>query len=296
MPTLNEEIHLVRCLESVAGWASQILVVDSFSQDRTREIALRFGAHFVQHRFEGYARQKNWALDNLDIANDWILILDADERLSRELRDEITAMLRSKPTAAGFYLNRRFIFYGKWIRYCGWYPSWNLRLFRHSLGRYEAREVDEHLVLNGRAEYCHHDLIHEDLRGLEAWIDKHNRYSSYETRSLPVAPQGGKERQLKARLFGSQCERKRFIKDRIWPYLPGRSVIFFTYLYFVRLGFLDGERGFVFCLMHAIFEEFKVVKRWELKYQRQCSQDLNGLNSEKESPSTGPGSELRSVG
>jgi glycosyltransferase involved in cell wall biosynthesis len=271
IPTYNEEIHLTDCLASIAGWASEIFVVDSFSTDKTGEIAAGFGANFVQHRFDGYALQKNWALENLAFKNEFVLILDADERVTPELRDEITSILvNADKAAAGYYLNRRFIFHGKWIRHCGWYPSWNIRLFRHRLGKYEVREVDEHVVLTGPAEYCKHDLLHEDQRRIEAWIEKHNRYSTYNSR---IYNQGTFEKsvdEVKPRFLGNVVERKRFIKQYIWPHLPGRAFFFFLYMYFLRLGFLDGLHGFHFCVMHAIFQQFVVVKQWEME---QCKKD-----------------------
>jgi len=276
VPTYNEEIHLTDCLASVAGWASEVFVVDSFSTDRTREIAASFGANFVQHRFEGYALQKNWALENLKFNNEWVLILDADERVTEQLRDEIGAILASGHAAvAGYYLNRRFIFYGKWIRHCGWYPSWNMRLFRHRLGRYEIREVDEHVLLNGTTKYCKHDLIHEDVRGIEAWIEKHNRYSSYNARIYKKIAEGKSNGEITTRLLGNSPERKRFIKQHIWPQLPGRAVLFFLYMYFFRLGFLDGMHGYYFCVMHAVFQQFVVVKQWE---EKQCKKDAREAN------------------
>jgi glycosyltransferase involved in cell wall biosynthesis len=265
VPTYNEEIHLRNCLASVAGWASEMFVVDSYSTDRTGEIAASFGANFVQHRFDGYALQKNWALENLNFKNEFVLILDADERVTLELRDEISTILSGTDNAsAGYYLNRRFIFYGKWIRHCSWYPSWNMRLFKHRLGRYEIREVDEHVVLNGPADYCKHDLLHEDLRGMESWIEKHNRYSTYNTRIYSQIVNGKNSGEITPHLFGNVAERKRFIKQHIWPRLPGRAFLFFLYMYFFRLGFLDGLHGFQFCVMHAIFQQFVVVKQWEL--------------------------------
>ena len=178
VPTLDEELNLPACLESVK-WADEVFDVDSISHDRTIDIERENGAHVAQHAFESYSRQKNWALDNLPFRNDWVLIVDADERVTAGLRTEIESVL---PNAEcdGYYLNRRFIFLGAWIRHAGWYPSWNLRLFRHRLGRYDDREVHEHVVLNGRAGYLHDDLLHLDQRGLEAFVARHNRYSTLE--------------------------------------------------------------------------------------------------------------------
>ena len=161
--THNEEINLPGCLESLQNWVDDVWVVDSSSTDKTVEVARARGANVVQHPWEGYARQKNWAITSLAFKNEWLLIFDADERLTSELRAEIDTVLANPGDVNGYYLNRRFIFYGKWIKHCGWYPSWNLRLFRCSDGLYEDRAVDEHLILKGRAEYLKSDMIHEDL-------------------------------------------------------------------------------------------------------------------------------------
>ena len=191
VPTLNEEVNLPDCLASVVGWAKEIWVVDSYSTDRTPEIARQSEANMMQHPFDGYAAQKNWALENVPFSCEWLLILDADERVSLELADEIRGIIAADGNGYdGFYLNRKLIFYGKWIRHCGWYPSWNLRLFRHVRGRYEQREVHEHLVLEGKVGYCKHDLIHEDLRDMSFCIAKHNRYSSQEARELDMVRRG----------------------------------------------------------------------------------------------------------
>jgi glycosyltransferase involved in cell wall biosynthesis len=267
IPTYNEELHLAACLASVAELSDDVHVVDSFSTDSTGEIAKSFGARFVQHEFEGYALQKNWALDNLTFANEWVLILDADESLTPGLREEIGRIVVANSGPVGYFLNRRFMFHGRWIRHCGWYPSWNLRLFKHRLGRYEQREVDEHLILDGAAGYCRNDMIHEDVRGMESWIAKHNRYSTYNTRIFAFAGREAGDG-IKPRLWGNQAERKRFIKQYIWPHLPGRALFFFVYMYFFRLGFMDGVHGLHFCVMHAIFQQFVVAKQWEQKQRK----------------------------
>jgi len=180
--TKNEERSLGACLES-ARFAEEIVVVDSGSTDQTKAIARSLADRVLEHEYENPAAQKNWALPQL--AHDWVLILDADERVSPELAAEVRGLIAADGNGYdGFYLNRKLIFYGKWIRHCGWYPSWNLRLFRHGHGRYEKREVHEHLLLDGKAGYCQHDLIHEDLRDMSFWIAKHNRYSSQEAGEL----------------------------------------------------------------------------------------------------------------
>jgi glycosyltransferase involved in cell wall biosynthesis len=256
VPTLDEELNLPECLASLA-WADEVVVVDSYSRDRTVEIARAWGADVVQHPFESYSRQKNWALDTLPWRNEWLLIVDADERVTPELAEEIQQVVQA-PACAGYYLNRRFIFLGRWIAHAGWYPSWNLRLFRHALGRYDDRDVHEHVVLDGPAGYLRNDLLHLDRRGLEAFISRHNRYSSLEARArLKIEQRATDVPRLRASLLGAPVERKRFIRERIWPYVPARPLALFLYMYVLRRGFLDGGPGFALCVFHA-FQEFMV--------------------------------------
>lgn len=272
IPTYNEEVNLPDCLYSVKEWTNDIWVVDSFSTDRTMEIAKALGAKVVQHPYEGPAQQKNWALEKLAFAHEWVLIVDADERVSQELSEEIARIVSADGNGYdGFYLNRRFVFYGKWIKHCGWYPSWNLRFFRHRLGRYEDREIHEHVILNGRVGYCKHDLIHEDLHDMTFWIEKHNRYSTHEAREINRVLQGEKKSTVAPSFWKGGIERKRFIKERIWPYVPGKAFVFFFYLYLFRLGFLDGKQGLHFCIMQAIFQEFNTMKLWELRHYKECA-------------------------
>ncbi len=268
IPTLNEEVNLPACLDSVVS-ADQVFVVDSFSADRTVDIARERGAEVVQHAFENYSKQKNWALDTLPFRHDWVLIVDADERVTPEMWSEIEAVVREperRGAPVGYYLNRRFIFLGTWIRHAGWYPSWNLRLFRHRLGRYDDREVHEHVVLNGPVGYLDHDLVHDDQRGLEAYVARHNHYSTLEAAARFKAERNAADRaKLGGRLFGSPVERKRYVRERIWPSVPGKPLALFVYMYFVRRGFLDGRAGLALCVFHT-FQEFMVgLKLSELK-------------------------------
>jgi glycosyltransferase involved in cell wall biosynthesis len=265
VPTLNEEDNLPECLDSVE-WADQIFVVDSFSADRTVEIARSRGAEVVQHAFESYSRQKNWALDNLAFKHEWVLIVDADERVTPDLRAEIHGLLAADAACAGYYVNRRFIFLGTWIRHAGWYPSWNLRLFRHQLGRYDDRPVHEHVVLNGPAGYLRNDLLHLDRRPLEAFVARHNQYSTLEAQARYAAETNSAERaRLPVRLLGAPVERKRLLRERVWPRVPAKPLALFLYMYVVRRGFLDGRAGLALCVFHA-FQEFMVgLKLAELR-------------------------------
>ncbi len=275
--TKNEEINIGQALDSVCGWADQVFVVDSYSTDRTAEIARGMGAEVVQNPWRGYAAQKNWALENLNFHNEWVFVLDADEFLSGDLKRELEEILANGGYGYdGFYVKWRLIFYGQWIKHSGWYPGWGLRLFKHKLGRFENRPVDEHLILNGKAGECKNDIIHRDLHDMAYWIDKHIRYAQLNALAYSQLEQNeGADERIKPSLFGSQAQRRRFIKERVWRHLPARGVLYFLYLYVFRLGFLDGSKGLVFCMMHGIFEEFKVVMQWERKH-------LQELKSESE--------------
>jgi glycosyltransferase involved in cell wall biosynthesis len=266
--TRNEEVNIRQALASVCGWADQTFIVDSYSTDKTVEIARDMGAEVFQKQWPGYAAQKNWALDNLPFRNEWVFILDADEFLSDELKSEIAQTLAAGGNGYdGFYVKWRLIFYGQWIKHSGWYPGWGLRFFKHKLGRYENRPVDEHIILNGRTGECKNDIVHRDLHDMAYWIDKHIRYAQLNAQAYSQLEQNeGADERIRPTLFGSQAQRRRFIKERVWRHLPARGVLYFLYLYVLRFGFLDGGKGLIFCMMHGIFEEFKVVMQWERRH------------------------------
>ena len=277
VPAKNEERNIAACLESVA-WADEIWLVDSHSTDRTCELARAHGAQVAQFDYAGgFPKKKNWALANLPLKHEWILLLDADERVMPELETEIRGRLCNEQDPGecdGYYVNRRLIFLGRWIKHCGWYPSWNLRLFKHRLGRYEKLEaenvenagdveVHEHVVLEGRAEYLKHDLLHEDFKSIFHFIERHNRYSSWDARvyaNFANGEQGSSN--IGASLFGSPLERKRFIK-RMWARLPFRPLLRFVWMYFIKLGFLDGRPGLIFCTLMTMHEAVISAKMYE---------------------------------
>lgn len=259
--TFNQEANIAQCLESVASWAGEVWVVDSHSSDQTLSIVQRFPAKIRQWAFQGFAENKNRALEEIPWANEWVLILDADEFVPRPLRQEIEKTLwDNRHGCAGFYVNRRVYFMGRWLRHCGWYPNWNLRLFRHRLGRYEKRQVHEHVVLQGKAGYLRHDLIHDDHRGLTEWISRHNLFSSLEANERLQSLAGTEEGGFRGKLFGGPIERRRFLKERVFLGLPAKPVLWFLYLYLARLGFLDGRAGLRFCLLQGIQEYWTCLK------------------------------------
>lgn len=264
--TKNEELNLPKCLEALAGWTSRVFVVDSGSSDRTCEIARDLGAEVVEHAWEGYAAQKNWALDSLPLEADWILIVDADEVITPKLRDRLVAIAErsvGEVPENGFYINRLFYFLGKPIWHCGYYPSWNLRFFKRGHGRYEERAVHEHLLVKEPIGWIKTPMVHDDQRGLEDYIAKHNHYSSLEARAI-LDDDGD----LKASLAGNALERRRWIKRHVYRRLPAKWLFRFLYMYIIRLGVLDGVAGFRFCLFISSYEMHIGLKIAELRKER----------------------------
>lgn len=276
IPAKNEEANLPACLASVAR-ADEVFVVDSQSEDRSVEICEQNGAQVVQFHFNGrWPKKKNWSLESLPFKHDWVLIVDCDERITDELWDEIAEVIQ-KPNYSGYYLNRRVFFLGKWIRFGGKYPDWNLRLFRHAHGRYENlhteeirntgdNEVHEHVVIDGgEVGYLKSDMLHIDFRDLYHWLQRHNRYSNWEARVYYNILNGmGEDGTIGANLFGDSVQRKRFLK-KIWVRLPFKPLLRFVLFYFLRLGFLDGRAGYIYGRLLSQYEYQIGVKLFELQ-------------------------------
>jgi len=254
-------------LESTIGRAVDTFILDSGSTDRTREVAESMGAKFVHQPWLGFARQKNWGIENLPFATPWVFILDADEAIKPELAREL-AEIYNKNTCEedGFYINRFFIFLGRRINHCGYYPSWNLRFFRKGKARYEEREVHEHMVVDGKIGYARGEMEHNDRRGMEHYIAKQNQYSTLEAREMLRVKQGASSNSnLHASFFGGPIERRRWLKEKIWPRLPAKWLMRFLFMYIYRLGILDGAAGFHFCLFLAAYEHQISLKRIEME-------------------------------
>jgi glycosyltransferase involved in cell wall biosynthesis len=266
--THNEELNLPHAIASVKGLASRIFVLDSCSTDRTAAVAAEMGAEFVSHPWEGYAAQKNWGLDNLPLQSAWTLILDADEALTPGLVEEIRQIV-SKPAEqiveTAFYLNRVLIFMGWPIRHSGYFPSWNIRLFKRGAARYEPREVHEHMIVHGTLGHLRGLMRHEDRRGLEHYIAKHNRYSTLEARELyrQNEPWPGM-----VKFFSDRVARRRFIKYRLMTKVATPWLWRFFYMYILRFGFLDRQAGLSFCLFISSYEMFIRMKYHELVWTK----------------------------
>lgn len=268
VPARNEASNLARCLRSVA-WAEEIIVVDSQSTDQTAQIAAQHSASVVEFHFNGiWPKKKNWALDNISFRHEWIFILDADEVLPPEAESEIRSLVVSPDDSiAGYWVNRRFMFMGKWLRHA-YYPNWNLRLFRHALGRFEQitalptasgdNEIHEHLVVRGKTGRLNFEMEHYAFPSIEVFVEKHNRYSNWEAR-VALNPSA-----LSSPLQNPAAARRRRLKQLSYR-LPFRPFLRFLYIYLWQRGFMDGREGFYFARLHAFYEFLTLAKTFELK-------------------------------
>jgi glycosyltransferase involved in cell wall biosynthesis len=266
VPIKNEAANLPRCLGSVQ-WASEILVVDSQSTDGSIQIAEKHGAKVAQFHFNGtWPKKKNWALENLPFRNEWVFILDADEVLPPEAAEEFARAIANAGEIAGYWINRRFMFLGRWLRHA-YYPNWNLRLFRHQLGRFEQitaaptdsgdNEVHEHVIVRGPTARLRCEIEHYAFPSVEVFLEKHNRYSNWEAR---VAVEG----ELRAGFAHEQVELKRALK-KFARRLPFRPLLRFLYIYVWQKGFLDGREGYYFARLHAFYEFLSIAKTDQLR-------------------------------
>ncbi len=269
IPVRNEAENLRRCLGCVQ-WADEIFVVDSQSIDGSADLAEQLGAKVVQFGFNGtWPKKKNWALENLPFKNDWVLILDADEVLPPDAAAEIQNAIAHPNGAVGYWINRRFFFLGRWLRH-SYYPNWNLRLFRHALGRYERlsrgptnsgdNEVHEHVVVHGPTARLRCQMDHYAFPSIEVFVEKHNRYSNWEARVTADKFLDGNSDDLDA----APVERRRRLK-RLSQRLPFRPLLRFLYIYVWQKGFLDGRDGYYFARLHAFYEFLSVAKTYELR-------------------------------
>jgi glycosyltransferase involved in cell wall biosynthesis len=266
----NEEVNLPACLASLEGLACELFVVDSGSTDRTRDIAAAAGATVVEHPFDNYSAQRNWAQQNLPLRTDWVLHLDSDERLTPELVAEINAMLRNPPAGVdGFLFRKRTVFMGRWIRHGGHYPAYHLRLFRKSRGRCEHRLYDQHFVVPGKTVALRHDYIDVLTSDLNQWTTRHLRWAELEAREV-LARERSADR-VRADAFGDPIQRRRWLRESFyarWP-LFARAFFYWIYRYFFRLGFLDGREGLVFHFLQGCWFRFMIdAKIHELRKRK----------------------------
>lgn len=234
--TKNEEVNIEDALRSVSD-AQEIVVVDSFSTDQTVEICKKYTDNVFQHSWEGFARQKQKAVDYA--AGPWVLILDADERVTPPLKAEILQSI-SDTDNAGFYLPRKNFFLGRWIRNSGWWPDHTLRLFRKEMGRLQLREVHEKVVVNGKAGYLKNPLEHYTYRSISDYVERMERYSTLAAKEIL-------KKSGRAGIYS----------------LTVRPAATFLKMFVLRRGFLDGLHGFVLAMLYSCYTFLKYAKTWE---------------------------------
>jgi glycosyltransferase involved in cell wall biosynthesis len=263
--TLNEEINLAECIDSCA-WSDDIVVFDSFSTDRTREIAAAKAVRFVQREFDNYAAQRNAALTQVPYKHPWVLMVDADERTPMGLVQEMTAAVATADSdIALFRMRRKDYFLGRWLRRSSGYPSWFGRLVRLGRVRVE-REVNEEYIADGRIAHLEAHLHHYPFnKGVAYWYERHNRYSDIE--ALAKVDAYSSPLALAALLSGDPIDRRRALKQLVYR-LPMRPTIWFLYLYLFRMGFLDGAAGLAFSRMRASYETMIDIKVLDLERRR----------------------------
>jgi glycosyltransferase involved in cell wall biosynthesis len=260
--TLNEEANLPACLDSVT-WSDDIVVFDSFSTDRTVDIAQAAGARVVQRRFDHYAAQRNAALNEVSYRYPWLLMLDADERATPELHWEIEHTLaHASPDLTLFRIRRQDLFLGRWLRRSSGYPTWFGRLIKIGQVRVE-REINEEYHTDGQIGFLQEHLLHYPFnKGVAYWIERHNRYSTLEAAALIRETQDCLP--LHDLFSRDPVKRRRALKQLAYR-LPGRPLLVFGYLYFLRLGLLDGGPGLTYGLLRAFYEYLIDLKASELQ-------------------------------
>jgi glycosyltransferase involved in cell wall biosynthesis len=275
----NEARNLPRCLESLRD-VGEVYVIDSQSTDATAQIAESYGAHVVQFHYEGgWPKKRQWAMESLPLAHDWIFLVDADEALTPELAQEILQATQN-PQVDGYYIALRMYFLGRELRHSG-ASFQKLSLFRRGKGRFECRlrdqdpsmadiEVHEHIVVDGKTAKLQHLLLHHNVESLSHYIRKHDEYSNWDARVWLEGEAASRE--LPPSFFGSQAQRRRWLRKNLFA-IPGSPLFFFFYKYIFRLGFLDGVPGLIYCGLQGIQFFHIKSKIYELKVKEQGPQN-----------------------
>lgn len=275
VPTKNEAANIGKCLSSLTP-ASRVLVIDSCSTDETTRLAEKNGTEVLQFEVQKRSpKKRQWALENAGIATEWTMLVDADEVVPKPLWDEIAQQVQGPNPAAGYLIRKGFCFMGRPFRFGG-FSHEAVLLFRTGSARFEQlgehadsgldMEVHERLIVDGRISRLKTPLVHEDLKGLAAYIDRHNRYSTWEAairQQFLTTGRWGAEA-IRPRLFGNVQERRRFLKQ-IACRIPGEHWLWFLYHYFGRFGFLEGRPGFVASQMRAQYIANVRAKMTELR-------------------------------
>lgn len=282
--TFNEEKHIGRCIQSLQSFASEIVVIDSFSSDKTVEIAQALGATVLKNKFVNYAQQFQWGMDNAEFGADWIMRMDADEIVEADLAENILKTLPSLPASVvGVNIKRKLIFMGRWIRYGGRYPVVLLRLWRRGKGRIENRWMDEHIIVTGgETIMLEGGLVDHNLNDLHFFTDKHNKYATREAIDVLNQKLGFLVRDvdLKSDEGSAQAARRRSLKEKVYNKIPFQlnALLYFLFRYIVQRGFLDGKEGLIYHILQGFWYRFLVgAKLVELERAIEGIQDPDDI-------------------
>jgi len=276
--TLNEEQHIERCINSIRSSCRSITVVDSYSTDRTVELAAKLGAEVIQRKWINHADQVNFAITHLDTKGGWLFRIDADEVLISDVKNPLLKAVEGAPSDCdGLLVKRQIHFLGRRIRHGGLEPSWQLRLWKNGKGICESRWMDEHIIVGGKINKSALRIADINLNSVSWWIDKHNKYASMEMIEFLRL---NYRKQLNNNIVGGgrQAKVKRFIKNRIYYCIPGgvRSLLYFLYRYVLRLGFLDGREGFYYHFLQAYWYRVLVdIKAQEVIYRIKSGESIS---------------------
>ncbi|MDX2196108.1 MAG: glycosyltransferase family 2 protein [Cytophagales bacterium] len=270
--TYNEERNLRDCILSILPLQAHIYIVDSGSTDHTINIAREYTAHIFTHVFENYAKQRNWALQNLPIATDWVLNMDADHRATPELIEEIKTLFAHgiPQDVVGYMASRRTMFMNKWIKHGGHYPTYHAILFHKKYGMCEDKNYDQHFVIMGKTPLLKSDMIDIITENIDTFITRHNRWAALEAQEVVNHTNNEDTLLIKSDPKGNPIEKRRYLKQKYYSYpIFVRVYIYFAIRYFVKLGFMDGKEGLIFHVLQGFWFRFLVdAKIYELLNQK----------------------------
>ncbi len=261
--TKNEESNIERCIESVS-WSDDIVVFDSFSDDRTVELAEKLGARVIQRKFDNWSAHQNWGVENIKYKHPWVYYTDADETCDDTLRNELLVLEETSENFSAFQVRRKDYFMGRWLKRSQIYPTWITRVFRPEKIRYE-RLVNPVAVVDGETGFLQGHITHYPFsHGVGHWFDRHNKYSDMEAQDLLEEVT---EEFHFFELFSRDAAVKRRALKTLAYRMPGRPLLMFGYLYFFRLGLLDGLPGFRYSIMRSMYEYMIDLKVAEHRFK-----------------------------